>query len=49
MGSVLRAFLVCFLFGIGIFPGGANNKGAGNVSQSPPATFAELPMAFEPN
>ena len=49
MRSVLRAFLVCFLFGIGIFPGGANNKGAGNVSQSPPATFAELPMAFEPN
>ena len=49
MRSVIRAFLVCFLFGIVVFPGGANNKGAGNVHQSLPATFAQLPMAFEPN
>ncbi len=49
MRSVLRAFLVCFLFGIVVSPGGANNQGKGNVDQSIPATFVQLPMAFEPN
>ena len=49
MRSVLRAFLVCFLFGIVVSPGGANNQGEGTVDQSLPATFAQLPMAFEPN
>ncbi len=50
MRSILRAFLVCFLFGIGVFPGWAKqNKGAGNVDHSQSAIFAELPMAFEPN
>ena len=49
MRSVLRAFLVCFLFGIVVSLGWANNQGEGNVDQSVPATFAQLPMAFEPN
>ena len=49
MRSVLRDFLVCFLFGIVVSPGWANNQGEGNVDQSVPATFVQLPMAFEPN
>ena len=49
MRSVMRAFLVCFLFGIVVSQGGANNQSDGNVDQSVPAKFVQLPMAFEPN
>ena len=49
MRSAMKAFLVCLLFGIVVSPGGANSQGEGKVDQSLPATFVQLPMAFEPN